>query len=90
MCPRRCAARIPKSTPGSKICFVSGLAIVNGTVYVSYGAGDGEAWLWGIEWPAFQRWYMQPSPPTSPPDHVAADPTTDQSPDPASLHPVAD
>ena len=55
--PLRCIPRVPKPYGGSSVCFASGLVIQDGTVYVSYGSGDDEAWVWTIAeaefWGAF-------------------------------------
>lgn len=56
--PLQCNPRIIKKTKGSSICFATGLSIHKTIVYVSYGAGDAESWLWMIDSKTFLNYWL--------------------------------
>ena len=47
--PLRCTPRVPKPWTRSRVCFPVGLLVTDHTVFLSYGAGDNEPWLWMID-----------------------------------------
>jgi len=58
--PLRCIPRVPKPYRGSSVCFASGLVIQERNVYLSYGSGDDEAWVWTIAEAEFWGAYGPP------------------------------